>query len=64
MGTLHKYVVNKAYQVTLCRSIMTIYILPVMQNVDMEEFLFIQLYSQLHATNKPETSIQIQKNNQ
>lgn len=36
-----------------------------MQNVEMEELLFIQLYSQLHAMkNKPEISIQTQKNKQ
>jgi hypothetical protein len=34
---------------------MTIYSLPFMKNVHMEELLFIQLYSQLHAKkNKPE----------
>lgn len=44
---------------------MTIYVIPFMQNIDMEELLFIQLYSHLHAkTNKPEISIQTHKNNQ
>lgn len=36
-----------------------------MQNVEMEELLYIHLYSQLHTKkNKPEISIQTQKNKQ
>lgn len=61
----HKYVMNKAYQAAWCKS-MTIYILPFMRDADVEELLFTQLHSQLHAkkNKKPEISIQTQKNNE